>query len=104
MAGQGYKVDLDALWTTVNNLKALASAMDDPKSKAKYFTNLTQNQVGKGFAEASTLYQAHEDMKNSINEMVGNLQTLLEDFGSKASSVHSAYANQEAGTKSDFGH
>jgi hypothetical protein len=76
--------------------------MDDPKNKANYFTNLTQAQLGQGFVEAKVLHQAHDDMKNSINAMIGSLQKLLEDFGSKAHSVHTAYANQESSTSTTF--
>ena len=102
MAEQGYQVDLDALWTTVKNLQKVADSLDHPGKVAAYDTALKPEQFGTGFAEATTLYGAHDQMKDSVHAMINQLQQLLNDFSGKAGQVHSNYTTQETSTSGDF--
>lgn len=101
-AGTGYEVDLDALKTAVTQLQGLLSDMDDTKNKANYFTNLKPSQFGTGFTEAETLAAAHDSMRDSINQMIATLSSMISDFGTKVGYTHDAYANHDAQVANGF--
>ncbi|MBF9070403.1 hypothetical protein [Streptacidiphilus fuscans] len=102
-SGNGYEVDLSYLQQAVTQLQSVADGMDGTKEKANYQTNLTPGQFGgEGFLEAQTLYGAHDAMKTDITNMIGTLQSMIQEFQGKTSSAHKAYSDQETNTAGGF--
>lgn len=99
----GYEVDLDNLKATVSKLQTLSQGMNDTHAHAKYNTILTRTQIGStDFHEAGNLYDAHNQMQESLTAMIKTLNTMITEFADKTNHVHNTYTNQETTTASDF--
>jgi hypothetical protein len=98
----GYRVDLSALEATITELRRIEADLDHPQQKAKYDTSLTQRQLGNGFGEATTLYEAHDKMAKSVHAMIAQLQGFVRDFGNNAKTAHQNYSNHERDTAADM--
>ncbi|PNE38668.1 MULTISPECIES: hypothetical protein [Streptomyces] len=106
MADQ-YRVDLSALEETMRKLNGILKDLGSAHSDARYKTSLSQNALGAdaggaNFMEARRLTEAHTDMKNSIESIVGHLHDVTNEFGTKTKKVHGNYQNQEADTAANM--
>lgn len=95
----GYKVDLSALDEVIKKLNRIVDDMGGPHTTAKYETYLPVGWLGKGFSEENGLRVAHEDMKDSIEGYIRQLQKLITQFSSNAAQVRRNYDDQEQKTK-----
>lgn len=103
MSGAGYEVDLNYLRDTISKLQGVVSGMDGACTSANYNTNLTRQQFGSdAFVESGNLHAAHDNMKNQITDMIKTLQTMVQNFTDKTTTVHAAYADQETTTAGHF--
>ncbi|MHA6759955.1 hypothetical protein [Streptacidiphilus sp. PAMC 29251] len=104
MSGTGYEVDLDYLRDTITKLRVVLSGMDGACTKVNYNTNLTRKQFGSdAFVESGNLFNAHESMKDQINQMIQTLTDMVGNFTDKTVAVHTAYTQQENTTSAQFG-
>ncbi|MGG2459052.1 hypothetical protein ACO0M4_04350 [Streptomyces sp. RGM 3693] len=106
MADQ-YRVDLSALEETMRKLNGILKDLGGAQSDARYKTTLSPNALGTGsagvnFVEAQKLHNAHTDMKNAIESIVGHLHDVTNEFGTKTKKVHGNYQNQEADTAANM--
>ncbi|GAA2652221.1 MULTISPECIES: hypothetical protein [Streptomyces] len=96
MASKEYGVDLDALDQLVKELNQVLKDMGGPKDKAKNQTYLPEGALGKGFDERGKLHNAHNEMKDFIqNQIVDKIEGLVDDFGKKSQKTKDAYADAE---------
>jgi uncharacterized protein YukE len=91
-----YKVDLSEIEGTITKLNRAIKDMGTSGSNAKNSTYLPAGALGKNFGEAEALYQAHEQMKERLYEIVAHLERVLDSFGQKTKKTHDAYADAEA--------
>lgn len=91
----GYRVNTDELEAVVKRLRALQQNIGQTANKSKYNTVVARGDFGGDFAEAQALHSAHDSMHQSLNDMIGNLDALISDFGDKTHSVATAYRSRE---------
>jgi hypothetical protein len=102
-----YRVDLSALENVITQLNGVLKDLGNANSDAKYKTALAPSALGADangvtFVEARKLTNAHQDMKLHIEEVVGHLNEVVDDFGKKTKSAHGSYQDQDAAVISDM--
>ncbi|MEZ0066551.1 hypothetical protein ABIA32_002563 [Streptacidiphilus sp. MAP12-20] len=101
-AGTGYSVDIEALQATVRQLRVLADSLENPRANARYDTTIPAGMLGRGFAGAEALTDKHNEMRDWLESMIGELQGFIERYGGQTQRAVQAYAEQERRTKQDF--
>ncbi|MFF4601164.1 hypothetical protein ACFY12_00190 [Streptomyces sp. NPDC001339] len=106
MADQ-YRVDLSALEDTIRKLNGILKDLGNANADTRYKTSLSRNALGADapgatFLEARKLTDAHEKMKQHIEEIVQHLHDVMNEFGTKTRKVHGNYQNQEAETAANM--
>lgn len=97
--GNHMRVDLSELEETVRRLSRVTGAMGESAGKAKYNTYLPEGALGERFTEASELAAAHDVMKRHIEEIIGVIHEVMDDFGKNTKKVHGNYQNAEHDAK-----
>ncbi|ARF57723.1 hypothetical protein [Streptomyces gilvosporeus] len=94
--GKEYGVDLDALDQVVKELNQVLKDMGGPKDKAKNQTFLPDGALGKGFEERDRMHNAHNQMKDYIEQnIVGLIESMIDDFGKKSKQTKDHYEDAE---------
>ena len=101
-AGNGYRVDVTALQSTVRQLRSIADELDTPRSSARYDTAIPHGALGTGFAGASRLADKHDEMRDWLGSMIAELQGFIERYSGETKSAADAYEEQEHRTQQDF--
>ncbi|MFG2467347.1 hypothetical protein [Streptomyces canus] len=97
-----YKVDLSEIEGTITKLNAVLKDMSTASLSCQNKTYLPPGSLGVNFGEATTLYNAHEQMKTVLQDIVQHLQDVLDDFGQKTKKTHDAYSDAEADNYAAF--
>ncbi len=97
-----YKVDLSEIEGTISRLNGVLRDMGASSASAKSKTYLPEGALGTGFAEATQLYGAHQQMKRALEQIVQHLENVLDDFGQKTKKTHDAYQDAEAENHAAF--
>lgn len=102
-----YRVDLSALEETIRKLNGILKDLGNAHADSRYKTSMSPNALGAdaagaSFIEARKLTNAHTDMKNAIESIVGHLHDVTDKFGTKTRKVHGNYQNQEADTAANM--
>lgn len=98
----GYRVDTDELDALVTRLRDLQRDLGETGARARYGTVLECQDLGSVFAEAMTLYQAHDQMQSWLSTTIGDLERLVDDLGTKTRSVTDSYRENEHRTTDDL--
>ncbi|WP_042435069.1 hypothetical protein [Streptacidiphilus anmyonensis] len=101
-SGNGYRVDVTALQSTVRQLRAIADGLDTARSSARYDTAIPQGTLGTGFAGAAALAEKHDEMRDWLGSMIAELQGFIEQYSGETRSAAEAYEEQEHRTQQDF--
>lgn len=99
----GYRVNTDELQAVVTRLRNLQKNLGETASKATYNTVIAPSDVGWDFPEAHELHTAHSNMKSSLERLISDLETLIDDFGSKTQTVTDSYKENEHNVQSGMG-
>jgi hypothetical protein len=91
----GYRVDTNELEAVVTRLRNLQKNLGETAGKAKYNTVLQISDVGWDFSEANELHTAHANMKASLEDLIKNLESLIDDFSGKTQTVTNSYKESE---------
>jgi hypothetical protein len=102
MPGSGYSVNVDALQSTVRQLRCLADSLETPRASARYDTAIPAGILGHGFAGAEALSDKHDEMRDWLESTIGELQGFIERYGSQTKQAADAYAEQELRTRQDL--
>ncbi|WP_042373850.1 hypothetical protein [Streptacidiphilus neutrinimicus] len=100
--GNGYRVDVSALQSTVRQLRAVADGLDTAKASARYDTSIPHGALGTGFAGAAALADKHDEMRDWLGSMIAELQGFIEQYSGETKSAAEAYEEQEHRTRQDF--
>lgn len=95
-------VDLDELEKTVTALNHLLSGLGKADTDVKTRTYLPAGALGSGFDEADRLANAHNQMKTYIEDVVGYLNTVMDEFGQKTKYSLGAYQDSDYEAKASF--
>ncbi|MER5636318.1 hypothetical protein ABT095_05125 [Kitasatospora sp. NPDC002227] len=91
----GYQVNTDELEAVVKRLRTLQQNIGQTADKSKYNTVASQGDFGGDFAEARTLFEAHDNMKRFLDDTCLKLNQLIGDFGDKTHTVTTSYQDLE---------
>ncbi|MFJ6215323.1 hypothetical protein ACIQGZ_18620 [Streptomyces sp. NPDC092296] len=91
----GYRVNTDELEAVVTRLRTLQKSLGETAGKATYNTVIQPSDVGWEFPEAHELHTAHTNMKAKLEELITNLESMIDEFGSKTKAVNDSYKESE---------
>ncbi|AUG77497.1 hypothetical protein CFP65_2676 [Kitasatospora sp. MMS16-BH015] len=91
----GYRVNTDELEAVVKRLRTLQQNVGQTADKSKYNTVASQGDFGGDFTEAHTLFTAHDNMKQFLDDTCLKLNQLIGEFGDKTHTVTTSYRDLE---------
>ncbi|WP_377271303.1 hypothetical protein [Peterkaempfera sp. SMS 1(5)a] len=98
----GYRVNTDELEAVVARLRNLQKNLGETAGKATYNTVIEPSDVGWEFPEAHELHSAHTQMKSSLETLINNLETMIDDFSGKTQAVTDSYKESEYNVRSSM--
>jgi len=98
----GFRVDIAALEQTVTRLHAVAAGLAPAADRAAYDTTIGGGALGTGFAGATGLLGAHDAMQSWIAEMIGQLRSVIEEYGDRTAQAATGYRALETRTTRDL--
>jgi hypothetical protein len=102
----GYRVDLSALHELVRRLRWMHGELEQPRGKTVYETDIADGALGKGFKEIQDFERAHKQLKLFLEDKIKDLESLIDEFGTKSSRMRDEYHEAEyfgAGPGGRFG-